>query len=181
MEAASSDAEDFRFMREALRTAAAAFNEGEVPVGCVIVRDGEIVSRAHNDTNATMNATRHAEFVAIDSLPPSVPTLEGCTLYVTIEPCVMCASALMHLKLSRCVFGAPNAKFGGCGSVFDLPADVDPPAYTCKAGVLGEEAIQLLRAFYVRGNEKAPKPHRRVGNTELPDVIVELAKETESG
>ncbi len=173
MSSSEEGTSDEHFMKEALKTAALAFDAGEVPVGCVIVSDGKIVGRAHNDTNATLNATRHAEFVAIESLPADMADLSSCTLFVTIEPCVMCASALHQLKLSRCVFGAPNAKFGGCGSVFDIPGDAGEAAsFSVKAGVLAQEAIQLLRVFYERGNAKAPKPHRRVAKNELPPVVV---------
>jgi tRNA(Arg) A34 adenosine deaminase TadA len=121
---------DARFMAEAFAQAREALADREVPIGCVIVRNGTVVARGYNATNAQHNASRHAELVAIDrllSLLPSGATgrpvdalLEGCTLYVTVEPCIMCASALTLLGLTRCVYGAGNAKFGGCGSVIDV-------------------------------------------------------------
>ena len=97
---------------------------GEVPVGCVFVDDkDQLISKACNATNITSNATRHAEFVAIDHIIQqrgSVDILQTCTLYVTCEPCIMCAAALAQLQIRRVVFGCSNDRFGGCGSVLAL-------------------------------------------------------------
>ena len=103
--------------------------QGEVPVGCVVVRDGQIVARGANQTNITRNATRHAEFVAIDALLEAcdydVATLQQAQLdlYVTCEPCIMCAGALSTMNFRRAIYGCPNDKFGGCGSVLNVHLD----------------------------------------------------------
>lgn len=160
-----------RFMREALAEAEKALEANEVPVGCVIVRtaDGHILARGHNNTVATGNATRHAEFEAIDAAlrdaAPDVDATElfgGCTLYVTCEPCVMCAAALRYAGFKRVCFGCRNDKFGGCGSAIDAhrsPRDGD--GFDYEEGVFREEAVALFRRFYSRENTNAPQPRKR--------------------
>ncbi|KAK7529739.1 tRNA-specific adenosine deaminase subunit TAD2 [Phyllosticta citricarpa] len=149
-----------RFMREALRMAELALATDETPVGCVFVHDGTIIGRGMNDTNRSLNGTRHAEFVAISQIlaryPPSV--LRQTDLYVTVEPCVMCASALRQFNIRAVYFGCWN----------DSPS-VDKP-YPVYGGIFREEAIMLLRKFYVQQNTKAPEPkHKgtRVLKTEI--------------
>jgi len=114
---------DTAFMAQAMEQAQRALDSGETPVGCVIVRDGAIVSRGHNLTNASRNGTRHAEMIAIDEILAAgngVDYFSGCTLYVSCEPCIMCAAALSQLGLTDIYYGCANDKFGGCGSIVDL-------------------------------------------------------------
>ena len=150
-----------KYMRKALEAADSAFNEREVSVGCVIVHDGEIVATGCNKTNQMNDATRHAELVAFDMLKRKDKdyhnTLKQSTLYVTCEPCIMCASAIKMLGVPLVVYGCLNDRFGGCGSVFNINTDTVMPklaSYDCVFGVLEEEAIEALRRFYGRPNPK---------------------------
>lgn len=162
------------FMTEALKEAKIALANLEVPIGCVVVHDGKIIGRGRNRTNETLNATKHAELVAIDKLLKvdgislDVLSAESTSLYVTVEPCVMCASALRQLKLTRVYFGCHNERFGGCGSV--LPAHVSSPSLEypplqVTPGIFRAEAIMLLRQFYLNENQHAPKPKKKVNRT----------------
>ena len=185
---AGDDAVDGAFMRVALLEGAAALAAREVPVGCVFARGPAVLARAHNATNATFDPTRHAEMVALDALsaharaagaaacaapgappPPLAAALRAAlapaTLYVTVEPCLMCAAALRRAGVGRVVYGARNEKFGGAGTVLDVlgaPAaaprdgagDAPPPAV--RAGVRADEAVALLKRFYKRANPAAP-------------------------
>lgn len=111
-----------RFMREALQMADLALQTDETPVGCVFVHDGRVIGRGMNDTNRSLNGTRHAEFVAISQIlaihPPSI--LRETDLYVTVEPCVMCASALRQFGIRAVYFGCWNDRFGGTGGVLNI-------------------------------------------------------------
>ena len=183
--------EDLKWMRDALAMAQEALDANEVPVGGVFVRHGQVIARGRNRTNELLNATRHAELEAIDHIlsimPPSAPDFaisphsgpEGdnpfkdTTLYVTIEPCIMCGAALRQIGIGRVVFGAGNERFGGNGSVLGLHDDdaiVSSPGYESLGGYLRDEAIMMLRRFYVTENANAPKPQnksRRVLKTEI--------------
>ncbi|CAG8561369.1 3482_t:CDS:2 [Funneliformis mosseae] len=166
-----------KYMREALNLAQEAYDNHEVPVGCVFVLDDKIIGSGRNRTNETLNGTRHAEFEAIDLILSSgeytSEVFKRCVLYVTVEPCVMCTYALRQLGIKRVVYGCANERFGGAGSVFDIHQDPKlklHPAYTCEGGYYREEAILLLRKFYVRENENAPIPkrkHQRILKTEI--------------
>ena len=165
-------------MRLALAEARYALEHGEVPVGCVFINpspsneNGEdsIVASGSNKTNITSNATRHAELVAYDiafmASRCNKDILRGCELYVTVEPCIMCAAALARIGISRVYYGCCNDKFGGNGSILSchslesMSSELDSP-YTVVPGVLENEAVELLRDFYSRGNPKAPLPHRK--------------------
>lgn len=167
-------------MMVALAEARAAYDDREVPVGCAFVSDGRVIARAHNDTNASFNATRHAEMVALDGLvelareemstEPKMSAgavedsdaasplllalrarLARTTLYVTVEPCIMCADALRIAGVARVVFGAANDKFGGAGTVMSVL-----PNQIVSAGTGKAEAIALLKRFYGRANPSAP-------------------------
>jgi tRNA-specific adenosine deaminase 2 len=164
-----------------------------VPVGCVFVRDGKAIARARNRTNewrnvslpfpplclpgapADIQATLHAELEAIDHLLPfNPPPLSQITLYVTVEPCVMCASALRQVGIGRVVYGCGNDRFGGCGSVLDVSTSsmLDTNvSFEAVGGYYREEAIMLLRRFYMSENQNAPNPKKkttRVLKTEIP-------------
>jgi len=157
------------YMKEALKMAERALTEGETPVGCVLVCQDQIVGRGMNDTNRSLNGTRHAEFVAIDEMLLTYPVqaMHETDLYVTVEPCIMCASALRQYQIRSVFYGCGNERFGGTGSVLSVHSDLGiDPAYPVKGGLMREEAIMLLRKFYIQENEKAPNP-RPKKNREL--------------
>lgn len=177
-----------------------ALNTNETPVGCVFVYQGAIIGRGMNATNRTCNGTRHAEFIAVNDILTcpaeedpssedpaervkrkySPDVLRECDLYVTVEPCIMCASLLRQLGVRRVFFGAGNEKFGGTGGVLDIhrsngkifdDGDVEGTKekerereegdYEVSGGWLREEAIVLLRRFYVQENGRAPEPRKK--------------------
>ena len=141
---------DERFMREALLLAREAFEDGEVPVGCVIVRGDEIVGRGRNRREQGKSALAHAEVEAISEACRNLGgwRLWECTLYVTLEPCPMCAGAIINARIPRVVYGASDTKAGSCGSVCDLFAmDYNHRPEVIK-GVLEEEAAELLTEFF---------------------------------
>ena len=150
---------DLECMDEALALARQAAAEGEVPVGCVIARSGEIVGRGRNRRESGRTALGHAEIEAIDQ---ACRTLGGwrlwqCTLYVTLEPCPMCAGAIMNARIPRIVYGAKDTVNGCCGSAVDLfmlPCSQKPEIVS---GVLEEEAAALLSGFFRRLREKRKK------------------------
>ncbi|CAE7906545.1 unnamed protein product [Symbiodinium microadriaticum] len=184
------------FMRLALEEARAAMLEGrsvqtlssvfgEVPVGCILVsQTGDVLARAGNETNRSRNGTRHCEFVASEKVlrqADGPALLRNSTLYVTLEPCIMCAAALQYLGIPEVVFGSANVRFGGCGGVCDIHKMKVPksgpgggadaarealPGFACRGGVLAEEAVEVLREFYATGNPNAPeaKRHRPLPN-----------------
>ncbi|OLL25269.1 tRNA-specific adenosine deaminase subunit tad2 [Neolecta irregularis DAH-3] len=152
---------DEYFMTIALEQAALAIIANEIPVGCVFVHNDQALSKAYNDTNRSLNGCRHAEFVAVERiLEHHLPSIfKDCTLYVTVEPCIMCAVALKILGIKRVVFGCGNDRFGGNGSVFSIHQDKG--GYQVQKGVLKEEAIMLLKGFYGGCNPASPAPARK--------------------
>jgi tRNA(adenine34) deaminase len=142
---------DHYFMGEALRQAARAYEAGEVPVGAVVVRSGTIIARAANQVELLKDATAHAEMLAITQAEEAVGDwrLTDCTLYVTKEPCPMCAGAIVHVRLSRVVFGAPDPKGGAAGSQINL-LQMPTLNHRCQttAGVREQECRSLLRSFF---------------------------------
>ena len=142
--------EDLDFMREALALAREAFDDGEVPVGCVLVRRGEIVGRGRNRREGDKSALAHAELEAIDQACRNLGgwRLWECTLYVTLEPCPMCAGAILNARIPRVVYGASDSKCGAVRSVcglFDKAFNHHPQVIT---GVLEEECAALLTEFF---------------------------------
>lgn len=143
--------QDELYMREALDEAEKALPTGDVPVGAVIVKDGKVVSRGHNEKEKRKDPTAHAEILAIRHAAEALGhwRLEGSTMYVTLEPCPMCASALVLARVSRVVIGAPDPKMGACGSIFDI---VRHPAVNHRLlvthGVLEKECGEILRRFF---------------------------------
>ncbi len=154
--------DDF-FMGGALRQAVRAYEAGESPVGVVIVRGGRIIARAFNQVEQLKDATAHAEMLALTQAEEAVGDwrLTDCTLYVTKEPCPMCAGAMVHTRLARVVFGASDPKGGAAGSAMNL---LQCPAlnHRCEitGGVREEECRELLQGFFA-GQRQAQKPGRK--------------------
>ena len=142
--------EDLQFMDEALALAREAAAEGEVPVGCVIVRKGEIVGRGRNRREKVRNALCHAEIEAINDACRNLNgwRLWECTLYVTLEPCPMCAGAIVNARIPRVVFGASDVKCGACGSVCDLFSMEFNHHPKVEKGIREEEAAALMTEFF---------------------------------
>ena len=141
-----------RYMRLALEEANAAFAQGEVPVGCVIVRNGAVIARGHNRREQTQNALSHAETEAIRQACKAVGDwrLADCTLYVTLEPCPMCAGALVNARVDRVVFGAYDARGGACGSMLRIQKY---PLYFMpefEGGMMAEECAAVLTEFFAK-------------------------------
>ncbi len=139
------------FMRMALKAAAQAQQAGEVPVGAVIVKEGEAIALGHNQPIIGHDPTAHAEITALRAAAQTLGNyrLPGCTLYVTLEPCAMCAGAMMHARLARVVYGARDPKTGACGSVLDLFAETRLNHHTkILGGVLAEDCGTMLSAFF---------------------------------
>ncbi len=148
---------DEGFMRLALEQAQIAHRAGEVPVGAVVVKDGQVVATGHNVCISHSDPTGHAEIVAIRAAAAAVDNyrLEGCTLYVTLEPCAMCAGALLHARLGRIVYGAADPKAGACGSVVDLFKLPQLNHHTeVTAGVLAPECAAELSSFFILLRER---------------------------
>jgi len=143
---------DTDYMARALELARMAEAAGEVPVGALIVRDGAVVAEGWNRPIGTCDPTAHAEIVALRAAGKALDTyrLTGTTLYVTLEPCAMCASAMVHARVQRLVFAATDPRAGAAGSVFNV---VQHPSLNhrieCIAGVLAEECSAMLRAFFL--------------------------------
>jgi tRNA(adenine34) deaminase len=140
-------------MQEALSLALLAQAQGEVPVGAIILRDGKIIGRGYNQPISLRDPTAHAEVMALRDAARHVGNyrLPGCALYVTLEPCCMCVGAIMHARVARVVYGAPDPKTGACGSVVDLFADQRLNFHAeVVGGLLAEEASRRLKAFFAQ-------------------------------
>jgi len=153
------DDADLDFQRQALREAETAAALGEVPIGAVVVRDGEVVGRGHNRRETDGDPLAHAEILALRQAAQATAgwRLLGCTLYATLEPCAMCAGALVAARVGRLVFGAYDPKGGFCGTLGDLVRD---PRLNHRlevvGGVLEEECSALLRGFFAEVRRKRP-------------------------
>ena len=139
-----------KYMKEALKLAKKAYTLGEVPIGCVIVYEDKIIGRGYNRRKTDKNTLSHAEITAINKASKKMGDwrLEGCTLYVTLEPCAMCAGAILSARIPRVVYGASDQKFGACKSVcslFDMNFNHHPQVVS---GVMEEESAALLRSFF---------------------------------
>lgn len=136
---------DLRFMGEALRLAQQAADEGEVPVGALVVAEGRVLARAHNQTERLTDATAHAEMLALTAAMGELRSkyLPDCTLYVTLEPCTMCAGALRWAQIGRVVYGASDEKFGYTRAGLSLH-----PKTQVSAGLRAHDCAELLRAFF---------------------------------
>ena len=141
---------DDRFMEEALRLAEEAFSAGEVPVGAVVVKDGTVIGRGRNRREEDKSVLGHAEIEAMNAAARALGSwrLDGCTLYVTLEPCPMCAGAAVNAHMERIVFGAEDEVMGACGTAVNavnLPRAFKPEIYR---GLMAEECAALLREFF---------------------------------
>lgn len=152
--------EHYKFMKVAVQYGDVALQNNEVPVTAILVNNStkEIIYKAHNMTNLTLNGTAHAEFEIYKYLLKKFPEThlsiwKNSTLYVTVEPCIMCASMLDQIGINMIVFGCPNERFGGNGSVFNIRYK---SKYKIVPGVCHKEAISLLRRFYINQNDKSP-------------------------
>ncbi len=144
---------DLQGMKLALAEAARARAAGEVPVGAVILHRGEVVGRGHNRREGDADPLAHAELRAIGEATRALGDwrLSGCTMYVTLEPCAMCAGALVLARIERMVFGATDPKAGACGSLYDIPSDARlNHRITVTRGVLADECGAILTEFFVR-------------------------------
>ncbi|PYK39784.1 MAG: tRNA adenosine(34) deaminase TadA [Verrucomicrobia bacterium] len=143
--------DDVAFMREALRLAWKAYGADEVPVGAVVVRAGKIIARAYNQVELLKDATAHAEMLALTQAEAAVGDwrLVDCDLYVTKEPCVMCAGALVHVRIRRVIFGCPDPKAGAAGSTMNL-LQTQVLNHRCEItpGVLQNECAAILQSFF---------------------------------
>ncbi len=142
---------DEALMREAIALGRVAAEHGEVPVGAVVVLDGEIIGRGYNKPIADHDPSAHAEIQALRNAAHHLGNyrLPGCELFVSLEPCAMCAGAIQHARLSRVVFGAPDYKTGACGSVVDLFANEKLNHHaSVTGGVLAQECASLLQTFF---------------------------------
>ena len=142
---------DADFMREALRLAQKAYAKEEVPVGAIVVRGGRIIARAFNQVEMLKDATAHAEMLAITQAEAAVGDwrLNDCDLYVTKEPCPMCAGALVHVRIHRVIFGCPDVRAGAAGSVVNL-LQMPSLNHQCEitSGVLHDECAAILQSFF---------------------------------
>ena len=143
--------EDEAFMRMALEEAHAAAEEAEVPIGAVVVCDGEVVARAHNRRETDHDPSAHAEFSALVAASRALERwrLTGCTVYVTLEPCLMCAGLMVNARIDRCVYGASDPKGGALGTLYDVSHDERlNHEFEVTAGVLADECANELRSFF---------------------------------
>ncbi len=143
--------EDEKYMKEALKQARKAYKMGESPIGCVIVYEGRIIGRGYNRRNTDKSTLAHAEISAIKKATKVIGDwrLEDCTIYITLEPCPMCAGAIVQSRIKRCVIGAMSPKSGCAGSILNI---LDESRFNHRvetlSGVLGEECQQLLSSFF---------------------------------
>lgn len=148
-----------QFMKLALQMAYKAYKKHDVPVGCVIVKDNKIIAKAYNKKESKKQTTRHAEIEAIEMASKKIKDwrLNGCEMYVTLEPCCMCAGAILNSRISKVYIGAMETKFGCCGSAYNL---LNSPKFTThcnvESGFLKEESSDILKKFFIdrRNKEK---------------------------
>lgn len=165
-----TDQEDIRWMEAALREAERAYDLGEVPIGCVIVKDGRCIARGYNQVETLKDATAHAEVLTIGAASSALENwrLSGATLYVTLEPCPMCAGAILNSRISRIVYGSPDTRFGGCGTTIDvITNNALGQKVQVTGGVKAEECLGILKAFFMemrlkKGDSGAKPPKESI-------------------
>ena len=157
--------EDEKYMKEAVRQAKKAWRLGEVPIGCVIVYEDKIIARGYNRRTVDKNTLAHAELIAIRRASKKLDDwrLEGCTLYVTLEPCQMCSGAIIQARIPKVVVGCMNPKAGCAGSIFNL---LQVPQFNHQAelvtGVLEEECSQMMKDFFRELREKKKNKEKEI-------------------
>lgn len=144
--------DDSAFLRQALRQAEIAYESGEVPIGCVIVKEGRIVGKGYNQVEMLKDPTAHAEILAITAACQTLGNwrLEGCTLYVTLEPCPMCAGAILNSRIERVVYAAKDQRFGACGTRTQVLQDNALNRLVAVEGgtLFAEDSLVLIRSFF---------------------------------
>ena len=150
---------DEKYMLEALELAKTAARLGEVPVGAVVVRDGEIIGKGYNLRENKKSASAHAEIIAIEQACNALGSwrLSGCTLYVTMEPCPMCAGAIVNSRIDRVVYGCKDVVAGCCGSVINFNAYPFNHSFTIESGVCETQATELLKGFFAEKRKRENK------------------------
>lgn len=160
-----------KYMKEALRQAKKAYALGEVPIGCVIVHEGQIIGRGYNRRNTDKNTLAHAEITAINKASKKIGDwrLEDCTLYVTLEPCQMCAGAIVQARIPHVVMGCMNPKAGCAGSILNI---LDMPEFNHQVavtrGILEEECSEMLKTFFteLRVRNKAEREAKKLAESQ---------------
>ncbi|MBD3333261.1 tRNA-specific adenosine deaminase [candidate division GN15 bacterium] len=148
-------------MHMALQEALLAYEEQEVPVGAVVIFDGRVIGRGHNQTVQLKDASAHAEMIALSAAYNYFDDwrLQECTLVCTLEPCPMCAGAAMLSRIQRIVYGAPDPKFGACGSIVDIPSETRfNHQIEVVPGILGEQVAALMRQFFQQVRSRKQEP-----------------------
>lgn len=153
------DKQDNKYMKEALKEAQKSYNKEEIPVGAVIVKNGKIIGRGHNLKETKNDTTNHAEIIAIKKASKKLKSwrLTGCTMYVTLEPCTMCAGALIQARLDKVVIGTMDEKTGACGSVLNVVEDYKfNHRVEIEKGVMEKECKSIIQEFFkkLRGKKK---------------------------
>jgi tRNA(adenine34) deaminase len=162
--------DDQHFMRQALREAQTAYEEGEVPIGCVIAKEGKVIGRGHNRMEGLKDCTAHAEILALGAASGALGNwrLDGCTLYATLEPCPMCAGAILNGRVAKVVYGSRDKRLGALGSAYDILAGNPLNREIEVVGdVLGEECLNLLKAFF-QDLRKRPKTAAEDSSESIP-------------
>lgn len=163
--------DDEQFMRMALDEARLAAEEGEVPIGAVVTCSGEVVARAHNRRESDADPSAHAEFLAMTQAAKVLGRwrLTGCTVYVTVEPCLMCAGLMLNARIDRCVYGATDPKGGALGTLYDVSHDPRlNHEFEVESGVLADESAELLREFF-----RARRGKKRAGDSQDTSEVQE--------
>jgi len=161
------------FMREALKEAEIALEHDEIPIGCVIVKDGKVIGRGHNAREELQRAVMHAEIMAIENANLSEESwrLLDCTLFVTIEPCVMCSGAIGLARIPNVVYGAKNQKFGAAGSLYDILTDERlNHRVNVETGVLENECAEIMQDFFRQSRERKKEAKREI--TPLDEALL---------
>lgn len=156
------------FMREALKEAQKSLAKEEIPIGCVIVKNGDIIGRGHNAREERQKAILHAEIMAIDDANENEGNwrLLDSTLFVTIEPCVMCSGAIGLARIPQVIYGAANQKFGGAGSLYDILTDVRlNHRVEVETGILETECAAIMQDFFRKNREKKKQPSKLPKNS----------------
>ena len=154
--------DDQKYMQLALEEARKAADEGEVPIGAVVVCDGRVIAQAHNRRELDHDPSAHAEFAAMVQASQALERwrLTGCTVYVTVEPCLMCAGLMVNSRIDRCVYGAPDPKGGALGTLYDVSHDPRlNHEFVVTPGVCADECAEVMREFF-RARRAARKAQR---------------------